>query len=92
MVTREGKCVERAIWLHLGAEVEVVVAAAAAGVAEIGGVMIRVVEVGIVAGIAGETAVEAEAGTEGEIAGGVEMIVAIVGDASSRIFDMSLLN
>ena len=90
MVTREGKCVARAIWLHLAAEVGVV--AAAAGVAEIGGVMIRVVEVGIVAGIAGETAVEAEAGTEGEIAGGVEVIVAIVGDASSRIFDMSLLN
>ena len=82
MVTREGKCVVRAIWLHLGAEVEVVAAAAAAeGAAEIGGVMIRVVEVGIVAGIAEETAVEAEAGTEGEIAGGVEMIVAIVGDA-----------
>ena len=90
MVTREGKCVVQAIWLHLAAEVGVV--AAAAGAAEIGGVTTRAVEVGIVAGIAEETAVEAEAGTEGEIAGGVEMIVAIVGDASSRIFDMSLLN
>jgi len=78
MVTREGKCVVRAIWLHLAAEVGVV--AAAAGAAEIGGVMIRVVEVGIVAGIAGETAVGAEVGIEGETAGGVGMIVAIVGD------------